>query len=100
VPYAPVRKILAIPQNEPAAISESWRGDERSGDELATMSWRLHCFEARNLAMAVRMMAGSGDLPKDAGTALEVVADLIFEKLIGACDERTRLWKLAGKIAE
>jgi hypothetical protein len=57
-------------------------------------------FEARNLAMAVRMMAGSGDLPKDAGIALEVVADLIFEKLIGACDERTRLWKLAGKIAK
>ena len=56
--------------------------------------------EARNLAMAVRMMAGSGDLPKDAGTALEVVADLIFEKLIGACDERARLWKLAGKTAE
>jgi hypothetical protein len=56
--------------------------------------------EARNLAMAVRMMAGSGDLPKDAGIALEVVADLIFEKLIGACDERTRLWKLACKIAE
>jgi hypothetical protein len=51
--------------------------------------------EARHLAMAVRMMAAASELPKDPGSALDTVADLIFDKLIGLSEERTRLWKLA-----
>ena len=56
--------------------------------------------EARNLAMAVRMMAAADELPKDAGLALDAVADLIFDKLIDLCEERSRLWKLARKASE
>jgi hypothetical protein len=84
---APLRK-----QPAPDGLTESLK-EIRAG--LTEMESPL--LESRNLAMAVRMMAGSGDLPKDAGTALEVVADLIFEKLIEACGERDRLWKLAGE---
>jgi hypothetical protein len=51
--------------------------------------------EARSLAMAVRMMAAANELPKDASDALDAVADTIFEKLIGLCEDRTRLWRLA-----
>jgi hypothetical protein len=56
--------------------------------------------EARHLAMAVRMMAAADELPKDAGLALDTVADLIFDKLIGLSEERTRLWRLACKTTE
>jgi hypothetical protein len=51
--------------------------------------------EARHLAMAVRLMAGSSDLPKDAGSALDTVADLLFIKLIALNEQRTKLYKLA-----
>jgi len=51
--------------------------------------------EARNLALAVRMMASANELPKDAGAALVAVADIIFGKLIDLSEDRTRLWKLA-----
>jgi hypothetical protein len=56
--------------------------------------------EARNLAMAVRMMAAAAELPKNAGLALDTVADLMFDKLIDLSEERTRLWKLACKATE
>jgi hypothetical protein len=57
--------------------------------------------EARSLALAVRMMAAANELPKDAGAALDAVADIIFGKLIDLSEERTRLWKLArGTINE
>jgi len=48
--------------------------------------------QARSLAMAVRMMAAAHELPKDAGTALDAIADLMFENLIGLCEDRTGLW--------
>lgn len=50
--------------------------------------------EGRRLAMAVRLMAGSSDLPKDAGLAFDTVADLLFDKLITLIEQRTRLYKL------
>jgi len=56
--------------------------------------------EARSLAMAVRMMAAAHELPKDAGSALDTVADLIFDKLIGLSEVRTRPRKLACKATE
>lgn len=52
-------------------------------------------YEVRNLAMAARMMAAAAELPKDAGAALDAVADLIFEKMIILIGERERLCKLA-----
>jgi hypothetical protein len=67
-------------------------------DGLSRMETPL--LEARNLAMAVRMMAAAEELPKDAGLALDAVADLIFDKLIDLCEERARLWKLARKASE
>jgi hypothetical protein len=51
--------------------------------------------QVRSLAMAVRMMAAAPELSKDAGTALDAVADLMFERLIELCEDRIRLWKLA-----
>jgi hypothetical protein len=56
--------------------------------------------EARSLAMAVRMMAAASELPKNSREALDAVADIMFERLIGLCEDRSRLWKLAGKTAE
>jgi hypothetical protein len=67
-------------------------------DGLSEMETPL--LEARNLAMAVRMMAAADELPKDAGLALDTVADLILDKLIGLSEERARLRKLAGKTAK
>ena len=37
--------------------------------------------QARNLAMAAGMMGSASEMPKDAGAALDAVADLIFIKL-------------------
>jgi hypothetical protein len=54
--------------------------------------------DARNLALATRMLASSDDMPKDAGRALDSVADMLFEKLKALEEERKRLW-LAAKHA-
>jgi hypothetical protein len=54
----------------------------------------------RSLAMAVRMMSAAHELPRDAGNALDAIADVIFERLIDLCEDRTRLWKLAREAAE
>jgi hypothetical protein len=56
--------------------------------------------EVRNLAMAARMMASAAEMPKDAGAALDAVADLIFEKMIVLIGERERLCKLASAAAK
>ncbi len=53
-------------------------------------------YEARNLAMAARMMASADEMPKDAGAALDAVADLIFMKLVEIIDERERILELAS----
>ena len=60
----------------------------------------LPLLNARNLAMAARMMASADEMPKDAGAALDAVADMLFEKLIVLAEERDRLWKLACKATE
>jgi hypothetical protein len=64
-------------------------------DGLSEMETPL--LQARSLAMAVRMMAATHELPKDAGAALDAVADLMFERLISLCEERERLWRLVVK---
>jgi hypothetical protein len=56
-------------------------------------------YEARNLAMAARMMASADEMPKDAGAALDAVADLIFMKLVEIMDERERILELARSCA-
>jgi hypothetical protein len=68
---------------------------EKIADGLSEMETPL--LQVRSLAMAVRMMAAARELPKDAGSALDAVADLMFESLISLCEDRTRLWKLAHK---
>jgi hypothetical protein len=65
-------------------------------DGLSEMETPL--LEARNLAMAARMMAAADEMPKDAGAALDTVADLLFEKLIVLAEERDRLWQLARNV--
>jgi hypothetical protein len=40
--------------------------------------------QARSFAMAVRMMAAVGELPKDAHDALDAIGDIIFERSIYA----------------
>jgi hypothetical protein len=53
--------------------------------------------QVRSMAMAVRMMAAANELPKDARNALDAIADIMFERLIDLCEDRTRLWRLALK---
>ena len=60
----------------------------------------LPLLEVRSLAMAVRMMAAASELPKNSREALDAVADIMFERLIGLCEDRSRRWRLAGKIAK
>jgi len=67
-------------------------------DRLSRMETPL--LEARNLAMAVRMMAAADELPKDAGAALDAVADLLFEKLIVLVEERERLCSLLKQLSQ
>lgn len=67
-------------------------------DGLSDMETPL--LETRSLAMAVRMMAAASELPKDAGAALDAVADIIFDKLNDLSEERGRLWKLARQMEE
>jgi hypothetical protein len=55
--------------------------------------------EVRSLAMAVRMTAAAPEHTKDARDALDAVADVMFERLLGLCEDRPRLWKLARKAA-
>jgi len=48
--------------------------------------------QARNLAMAARMIGSASEMPKDAGAALDAVADLIFMKLVEIMDEKVRIF--------
>jgi hypothetical protein len=50
---------------------------------------------AGNLALALRMLASSDDIPKGAGAALDAVADLIFMKLVEIIEGRERVLELA-----
>jgi hypothetical protein len=70
---------------------------EKVADGLAEMEPPL--LEVRSLAMAVRMMAAASELPANSREALDAVADIMFDRLIGLCEDRSRLWKLAHKAA-
>jgi hypothetical protein len=70
---------------------------EKIADGLREMETPL--LQVRSLARAVLMMASSDDLPRDAGTALDAVAYALFERLTSLCEDRDRLWKLAGGVA-
>jgi hypothetical protein len=71
---------------------------EKITDGLSGME--LPLLEVRSLAMAVRMMAGANELPKNARDALDAIADTIFGKLIDLCEDRTRLWRLAREASK
>jgi hypothetical protein len=62
-------------------------------DRLSDLEGPL--LQARSLAMAARMMGSADEMPKDAGAALDAVADLIFMKLVEIMDERERILELA-----
>jgi len=66
---------------------------DKVADGLSEME--LPLLEVRSLAMAIRMMAAASELPKNSCEALDAVADIMFERLIGLCEDRSRLWKLA-----
>jgi hypothetical protein len=51
--------------------------------------------EACNLAMAIRMMASSDDMPEEPGLALDSVADMLVGKLEAMEKERERIWHVA-----
>jgi hypothetical protein len=55
--------------------------------------------DACNLAMACRMLASSDDMPKEAGRALDSVADMLVEKLEALETERERIWRLARVVS-
>jgi hypothetical protein len=67
-------------------------------DGLSKMEPRF--YEVRNLAMAARMMASADEMPRDAGAALDAVADLLYEKIAALIAERERLCKLAFAAAK
>jgi hypothetical protein len=52
--------------------------------------------DARNLALAARMLASSDDMPERPGLALDSVADGLVEKLEALEEARGRVW-LAAK---
>jgi hypothetical protein len=56
--------------------------------------------QARNLAMAARMMSSADEMPKDAGAALDAVADMILTKLGEIMDEWKRILDLARSTEE
>jgi len=51
--------------------------------------------DARNLAMAARMLGSSDDMPKNPGAALDSVADMLVEKLEALAEKREGVWQLA-----
>jgi hypothetical protein len=57
-------------------------------------------FEVRHLAYAARMMGSAGDMPKEAGAALDVLADKIVTMMDELLKERERLWRLAREAGD
>jgi hypothetical protein len=51
--------------------------------------------DARNLAVAARMLGSSDDMPERQGLALDSVADMLVEKLEALEKTRERVWRLA-----
>ena len=54
--------------------------------------------EARNLAMAARMMASADEMPKDSGAALDTIADMLFMKLVEILEEREHQSLLGAEV--
>ena len=55
--------------------------------------------QVRHLALAARMMGSSDDMPKEAGLALDAVADRMIDMMDELSEERHRLWKLSREVA-
>jgi hypothetical protein len=55
--------------------------------------------DARNLALAARMLASSDDMPERPGLALDSVADMLVEKLEALEEARLRIWLAAKGVA-
>jgi hypothetical protein len=51
--------------------------------------------EAGNLALALRMLGSSDAISKDAGGAIDTLADILFEKLFTLEAERERICQMA-----
>ena len=65
---------------------------EKIQDRLCDMEEPL--LQARNLAMAARMMGSADEMPKDGGAALDTVADLLFMKLVEIMEQREQILEL------
>lgn len=76
----------AEPARTPTAIEEVSDGLS----ELESPVLRL-----RNLAYPARMLASSDDMPKEAGAALDSLADTLVNELDAVSEERYRLWSLS-----
>jgi hypothetical protein len=67
------------------------------------VSWSLAYIRTADVAEigAVAKIVDSyglaSELPKNSREALDAVADVRFERLIGLCEDRARLWKLAHR---
>jgi hypothetical protein len=55
--------------------------------------------QVRNFARAARMMGSCDDMPKEAGAALDTIADHIATMLAELDEERERLWRLSRALA-
>jgi hypothetical protein len=66
-------------------------------EEIASEIFELESpvLDARNLAMAARMLGSSSDMPRDPGGALDSVADMLVQKLEAIEETRRRVWRQA-----
>ena len=66
-------------------------------EEIASEIFELESpvLDARNLAMAARMLGSSNDMPEGPGAALDSVADMLVMKLEALEETRRRIWRQA-----
>jgi hypothetical protein len=65
---------------------------ETLASHIAKLETPIH--DARNLAAAIRLMAGSDEIETEAGAALDTVASALLEILASIRDERNDIWQM------
>jgi hypothetical protein len=76
--------------------------DRQRVEEIASKIDELESpvLDARNLALAARMLGSSDDMPRGPGAALDSVADMLVKKLEALDETRLRVGQLAAATAE
>jgi prefoldin subunit 5 len=80
-------------KNAPVDAAAIKKQIETLASHIAKLETPIH--DARNLAAALRMMAGSNEIVTEAGAALDTVASHLLEILASIGDERDDIWQMA-----